>query len=264
MGLPRRMRTSPKKAGEYPVFYFMKKTKKKMSKKEKKSSKKKKSFLVVKFKKIKKTLKKKIHPVKSALGGFASRKFNRARKIKERNKTERIFSPEKVAFAFFLILSLAFGFSAWQAGREISKIEYKEAPRVNPMEIKIRQMASEHPIKEMAPYIANQNEEVAKYLVAIAKKESNWGKYSPQKNGKTCYNYWGYRGTYNQTESGYSCFDNPRQAVKVVGERIGELLAQGITTPDDMIVWKCGRSCAGHGSSAQKWIDDVGLYYEKL
>jgi len=225
-----------------------KKTEKKKSKKKKviKSSRKKRNFLAIKLKKIKKFLKKKV------------------KKSVRKKKTEKSFLVEKLAFSFFLILSLAFGFSTWNAGKEIGKIEFKETPKINPMEIRIRQMAAEYPLKEMAPYIANQKEEVAKYLVAIAKKESAWGKFSPQKDGKTCYNYWGYRGTYNQTASGYSCFDSPRQAVKVVGERIGELLAQGLQTPQEMIVWKCGRTCAGHGSSAQKWIDDVGFYYEKL
>ena len=136
---------------------------------------------------------------------------------------------------------------------------------VNPMEKNVKELISGHPMENMTPFIAKQNDEVAKYLVAIAKKESNWGKFSPKKDGRDCYNYWGYRGTYNQTASGYSCFDSPKQAVKVVGERINELIKQDIQTPQDMIVWKCGRSCAGHGeANVQKWIDDVEMYYNKL
>ena len=102
-------------------------------------------------------------------------------------------------------------------------------------------------------------------LVAIAKKESNWWKYSPQKDGKSCYNYWGYRGSYNQTRSGYSCFDSPKQAVDEVGGRMAELIDQEINTPQKMVVWKCGRICSAHDPySVNKWIQDVDLYYNKF
>jgi hypothetical protein len=101
--------------------------------------------------------------------------------------------------------------------------------------------------------------------VAIAKKESNWGKRSPVKSGRDCYNYWGYRGGYNMTDSGYSCFDSPEQAVQEVGDRIEKLLSQQINTPSRMIVWKCGRTCAGHDpAGVAKWISDVEHYYNKL
>ena len=122
-----------------------------------------------------------------------------------------------------------------------------------------------HPIEEMLPYIAKCDSETAIFLIAIAKKESDWGEHSPKKEGKNCYNYWGYRGTYNQTDSGYSCFDSPEQAIEVVGRRIGELLAKNIDTPQKMVVWKCGSSCAGHDpASVRKWISDVALYRDKL
>ena len=133
------------------------------------------------------------------------------------------------------------------------------------MEKQVRKMVADHPIEEMVPYISDQDKDVAAYLVAIAKKESNWGKFSPKKDGKECYNYWGYRGTYNQTQSGYSCFDSPEQAVRVVGERIGELIDQDIDSPQKMVVWKCGRVCSAHSSySVAKWIQDVDLYYRKF
>lgn len=127
------------------------------------------------------------------------------------------------------------------------------------------EMVNGHPIEEMISEISKQDKKVAAFLISIAKKESNWGKHSPKKNGKDCYNYWGYRGKYNATDSGYSCFDNPEQAVKVVGERIEDLIGQEINTPEKMIVWKCGRSCSwDNPASVQKWISDVGLYYYKL
>ena len=133
-------------------------------------------------------------------------------------------------------------------------------------EKKIKEMVSGHPMEAMAPYLAKEEGQTASFLIAIAKKESNWGKRSPRKAGKDCYNYWGYRGTYNQTASGYSCFDSPQQAVEAVGGRIDNLIGKKIDTPAEMVVWKCGRDCEATGgqAAANKWIADVGLYYRKL
>ncbi|HEX7586506.1 MAG TPA: hypothetical protein VF390_02650 [Patescibacteria group bacterium] len=177
---------------------------------------------------------------------------------------------EDVLFVFLVLFSVTFGALLFGIGEKIQN--EKSAPVAihsqavpNKMERKIKIMVTNHPIAEMAPYISDQEKEVAAYLVAIAKKESNWGKFSPQKDGKNCYNYWGYRGTYNQTDSGYSCFDSPRQAVRVVGGRIGELIDQDIDTPQKMVVWKCGATCSGHDPySVDKWIQDVDLYYRKF
>jgi hypothetical protein len=126
-------------------------------------------------------------------------------------------------------------------------------------------MVAGHPIEKMASYILKRDKKVGSFLVAIAKKESDWGLHSPLKAGRDCYNYWGYRGGYNMTESGYSCFDSPEQAIAVVGDRIEDLLEEQINTPVKMIVWKCGRTCAGHDpAGVAKWISDVDLYYGKL
>ena len=203
-----------------------------------------------KIRKIKKNLKKKF---KGIFSGF---------KIQMKESNAKI---ESVLFSFLVVFSMAFMMIVWVGVTLNGRVEKEvaQAPP-SPLEIKMSELVIGHPLEEMTPFIADQNEEVAKYLFAISKKESNWGKLSPQKDGETCYNYWGYRGSYNQTDSGYSCFDTPAQAVKVVGRRIKELIKQGIDTPQDMIVWKCGRSCAGHGDSAQKWIDDVEFYYQKL
>ncbi len=130
---------------------------------------------------------------------------------------------------------------------------------------KILDMVVGHPIEEMIPFISKRDEKVAYYLVAIAKKESNWGKHSPKKNGGTCYNYWGYKGKYNKTKSGYSCFDSPEHAIQAVGDRIKDLINKEIDTPEEFIVWKCGATCAGHDpQGVLKWISDVKLYYNKL
>jgi len=122
-------------------------------------------------------------------------------------------------------------------------------------------------MEKMAPYISAKEKRTAAFLIGIAKKESNWGKYSPKLNGKDCYNYWGYRGSgENVTPSGYTCFDSPRQAVNVVGQRISDLINDSdLSTPEEMIVWKCGWSCAEHSDeSVDKWIADVGIYYDKV
>jgi len=131
---------------------------------------------------------------------------------------------------------------------------------------RISGMLAETPMEKMVPALNKRKNEVSSYLVAIAKKESDLGKHSPKKAGKECYNYWGYRGKENTTDSGYSCFDSPEHAVEVVGDRIEKLLGQNIDTPQKMVVWKCGRSCAATGgqAAANKWISDVSSYYKKL
>lgn len=134
----------------------------------------------------------------------------------------------------------------------------------NSLEQKYQNLIADSPLEEMLPFIVKCDNETASFLIAIAKKESDFGKHSPQKNGRNCFNYWGYRGTYNQTDSGYSCFDSPEQAIAVVGERISELISQKINTAEKMVVWKCGSTCAGHDpASVKKWINDVALYYGK-
>ncbi len=86
-------------------------------------------------------------------------------------------------------------------------------------------------------------------------------------NGEDCFNYWGYRGVRDRMGTGgHTCFDNPKDAVDTVGKRITTLIKKyKLTTPEDMIVWKCGSSCAGHNNyGVQKWILDVGYYFKKV
>lgn len=122
------------------------------------------------------------------------------------------------------------------------------------------------PMESMAPYIAKQPRIVAAFLVGIAMKESKFGVYAPHDaNGRDCHNYWGYRGPENTTASGYSCFNSPEHAIQVVGKKINKLVAQGISNPAEMISWKCGSTCAGHGAeNVRKWIADVGVNFYKL
>ncbi|MFH0969100.1 MAG: hypothetical protein V1804_01195 [Patescibacteria group bacterium] len=166
-------------------------------------------------------------------------------------------------FAFIVILIIAIFIlgSFLNSKKKVSSTDFSSE-----LEERVFRTVGGYPIKEMAPYISKQNKIVAAFLVAIAKKESDWGKSSPQKDGKNCYNYWGYRGTYNQTDSGYSCFDSPEQAVEEVGERISEFVERGMDTPRKMVIaWKCGFDCSGHSFwSVKKWEWDVGYYFKKI
>jgi hypothetical protein len=140
--------------------------------------------------------------------------------------------------------------------------EIVESAPLDSLELRYKELVAGSPLEKMVPFLAKCDRETAAYLIAIAKKESDWGEHSPKKGGNDCFNYWGYRGTYNQTASGYSCFDSPEQAILVVGERIKELLDKKINTAEKLVVWKCGSSCAGHDpAGVRKWISDVALYY---
>jgi hypothetical protein len=125
-----------------------------------------------------------------------------------------------------------------------------------------------YPIAQMTPYIFSKDPKVAAFMIAIAKKESAWGKRHPVLAGKDCYNYWGFRlKTDSMGSGGHTCFDSPQQAVDVVASRIDELVNQeNIDSPTEMIVWKCGYGCQDAVKTAEekKWISDVNLYYSKL
>jgi hypothetical protein len=131
----------------------------------------------------------------------------------------------------------------------------------------IEKLTDDKPMQSMVEAVAERDPSTASYLVAIAKKESNLGKFSPKDaDGKECYNYWGFRGSQNTTKSGYSCFDSPEQAVAVVGDRIQFLSKiNNYDTPQKMSVWKCGFNCSWDNPVAvKKWIADVGYYYQKI
>ena len=131
----------------------------------------------------------------------------------------------------------------------------------------IRDMVKGYPIEAMLPHIFEQDDIIAAYLVAIAKKESNWGKRVPVLDGEDCFNYWGYRSVRERMGTGgHTCFDSPKEAVEVVGKRIAWFVYnQKRETPKDLIIWKCGSSCSAHDPySVKKWIQDVDLYFSKL
>lgn len=170
-------------------------------------------------------------------------------------------------FVVILTISITYALLIVASVEKLNKENNVFVPAKNTTQLErdLKKMVKGKPIETMVPYIAQKNKKVAAYLIAIAKKESNWGKFSPKKEGRECYNYWGYRGSYNQTDSGYSCFDSPRQAVGVVGKRMGELIAMGDGTPRAMSVWKCGYDCSwDNPTEVNKWVKDVGYYYQNI
>ena len=142
-----------------------------------------------------------------------------------------------------------------------------EDPAEKAFENRVREMVKGYPIEDMVPYIVEQDRTVAIYLVAIAKKESGWGTHVPVLDGQDCFNYWGYRGIrLMMGTGGHTCFNSRKDAVETVAKRLHTLIYEkNLSTPEDLIVWKCGSSCAGHDPySVKKWISDVDMYYEKL
>lgn len=139
---------------------------------------------------------------------------------------------------------------------------------VTDLENEIRMLVAGTPMEEMTPYIARFDREIAALLVGIAKKESSWGQRVPlDAAGEDCFNYWGYKGAGARgIAMGHGCFGSREEAVRMVGDRIVELVALRRTSePKNMIIWKCGSSCAGHSpESVRKWIADVDLYYRKI
>jgi len=145
-------------------------------------------------------------------------------------------------------------------------MEKAEKMQVTDNDGKMANLVKGYPISEMVPYISQRDPRVAGFLVAIAKKESDWGNHTPKKNGRECYNMWGYKGPGNTTDGGYSCFDSPSEAIAVVGDRIEKLVNSHVDTPAKMVVWKCGSNCEAAGGmvAARQWIADVSSLYAKL
>lgn len=132
---------------------------------------------------------------------------------------------------------------------------------------KAREMVAGYPIEEMLPEILKQDREVAIYMIAMAKQESQWGKRVPVLNGEDCFNYWGFRAKRARMGSGgHTCFDSHADAVQTVGKRVHNLIYDyKRTTPERMLVWKCGSSCAGHSPEGVKnWVNTVTMYRDAL
>lgn len=192
---------------------------------------------------------------------------NKKKKTVSKKNLKRVSTPEDFFFGFLTAVSLVFALLCFRsvAAIPVSSPPQAEGKSDSKLQRDIKKLVKGYPIAEMAPYIAGKDKKTAAFLIAIAKKESNWGIHSPKKRGKTCYNYWGYRGPENPTVSGYSCFSSPRQAVNVVGKRIKNLVAQKVDTPREMVMWKCGDACTRSGARGEaKWVRDVEFYYKKV
>lgn len=176
----------------------------------------------------------------------------------------------------FVILAIVFVETAILIPKYIVKEHKTESIKVTSvptirnktnLEQEIRMMVQGYPIETMTPYIATKDKKVAAFMIAIAKKESAWGKRKPVLNGQDCYNYWGFRlKTDKMGSGGHTCFDSPQEAVETVAQRIDELVTEeSIDTPKEMVVWKCGYNCDGPAAvGASKWIKDVDYYYRAL
>ena len=135
------------------------------------------------------------------------------------------------------------------------------------LEKKIKDLTKGYPIENMAANLARKDLKIAAFMVAIAKKESNWGERVPVLNNQDCFNYWGYRGIRNKMGSdGHTCFDSRRDAVNTISKRLAYLIQEkGIDTPEKLVIWKCGSDCENQDQEAvNKWVDDVSLYYDKM
>ena len=151
--------------------------------------------------------------------------------------------------------------------RILEDAESGEIIKQKDFEKEILAMVKNYPIENMVSEIVKQDRIVAAFMIAIAKKESNWGKRVPVLNGEDCFNYWGYRGIRDRMGTGgHTCFDSPRDAVETVGKRIAYLVSETKrNTPSKMVVWKCGYDCSWDSKLAvKKWISDVDLYFRQL
>lgn len=102
-------------------------------------------------------------------------------------------------FFFTVVVSLGLGM-AWLLAANAQSVAQGYATIERPsivktgdmaLERRVKKLAKGFPLERMAPYISEQNQDTAAFIVGIAKKESNWGKRVPKKEGKDCFNYWG-------------------------------------------------------------------------
>ncbi|MDZ7611387.1 MAG: hypothetical protein U5L10_01365 [Candidatus Moranbacteria bacterium] len=192
------------------------------------------------------------------------------RHIKKTTEKARNVKYRITIFTVFLVLIYGIGFWYFNyTGARVSVMEGLDTANQDKIELEenIREMVEGYPIEKMVPYIIEKDKMVAAFVVSIAKKESNWGKRVPVLNGEDCFNYWGYRGGGERVApGGYTCFDTRQEAVEAIAGRISELVNKyELKSPEDMIIWKCGSTCAGHSSyGVRKWISDVAYYFGKL
>jgi hypothetical protein len=149
----------------------------------------------------------------------------------------------------------------------VSEERFFQSETASELESEITGLVKGYPIETMVPTIAKYDREIAGLIVGIAKKESDWGKHAPSDGAGDCFNYWGYKGASARgTAMGYACFGSPVEAAQIVGDRIAELVAKRqASSPEKLIVWKCGNTCAGHSpESVRSWISGVRVYYDRI
>jgi hypothetical protein len=144
-----------------------------------------------------------------------------------------------------------------------NKVSKKDSELADEQLAKMEKMVAGYPIEKMLPFIAKRRPETAAFLVAIAKKESNWGKVSPKSKSGDCFNYWGFKDHRFPFAAGHSCFPSREVAIETVGNRIDKLVSNGRNTPAKISIWKCGSACAKDGNVG-KWISDVGAYFNPI
>ena len=145
--------------------------------------------------------------------------------------------------------------------------QFIDEEKQDKFEAEVHRMVAGYPIESMLPFIFEKDRITATFLIGIAKKESNWGRRVPVLDGQDCYNYWGFRERRRlMGTGGHTCFNGKKDAVDSVSKRIENLIYEyERNTPEKMIIWKCGYSCAGHSpESVRKWISDVEGYYNAL
>lgn len=176
----------------------------------------------------------------------------------------------KMVLLVLIAATLVFDLSIMIWSKKIERdLDYFSALKniSNPWEDRVRSLVRGTPMERMIPYISQKEKRTAAFLVSVAKKESDWGKRSPRRNGKDCYNYWGYRGQSGQmTWDGFTCFPSPQQAVNTVSRRMNDIINKtNLDTPEKMVVWKCGYDCSwDNPASVKKWISDVDYYFQKF
>lgn len=196
---------------------------------------------------------------------------NMAKKIKSfwgKPKTSLLLDLKKMSLMGLVVgsLFLVIIIFSWNKMIEHAFI-FSDKKNLTELEKNIQFMVKGYPIEKMVPFIASHRKKTAAFVISVAKKESNWGEKAPTKDGRDCFNYWGYRGQGDSiTDSGYTCFASPQEAVATVSRRFNELINDSsLDTPRKMAVWKCGWDCSGHDSEAvEKWISDVDYYFKQL
>ncbi len=85
-------------------------------------------------------------------------------------------------YGAFLAVSVVLTILLYGASGAVANTEIAFAPVINPRQVilenKVDKLVGGYPIAQMTEIIAKQDKTTAAFLVGIAKKESNWGRFS--------------------------------------------------------------------------------------